>query len=119
MLILRIHWDTTCSVHAVLLAFGAVAFLLWWRHGRVTPDSSDTAAAAKVAAMDSLPLSLPSAMCSSTAEESWDVEKGLQQQHYSRPCSSKKEGWVLIHSLMSPALGTVQDCSAHFGGLAP
>jgi hypothetical protein len=72
-------------------------------------------ATATAAAITSPPSSLLSAMHSGTAEGSWDAERGLQWQSYSKPCSSKKEGWVVIRSVLSPALGAVHDCSIHFG----
>ncbi|WIA16604.1 hypothetical protein OEZ85_013271 [Tetradesmus obliquus] len=108
------------AIGAVLLVWASVAFVLWWRHWHRRPQKSlPGAAAAEAADLNSIPSVLSSTKTSSTAQQPSDVEKGVlqQPQQHSKSFSTRKEGWVLAHSLTSPALGPVKDSTVQFGEL--
>uniref|UniRef100_A0A383VEV7 Protein kinase domain-containing protein n=1 Tax=Tetradesmus obliquus TaxID=3088 RepID=A0A383VEV7_TETOB len=108
------------AIGAVLLVWASVAFVLWWRHWHRRPQKSlPGAAAAEAADLNSIPSVLSSTKTSSAAQQPSDVEKGVlqQPQQHSKSFSTRKEGWVLAHSLTSPALGPVKDSTVQFGEL--
>jgi hypothetical protein len=109
-------------MRAVLLAWLAVAVVLWWRHGRNKHDELPVVQYdAKSATIGSTPSLLASTTYSSTAGQELDIEQGLQlqqQQQHRRPCSSLREGWAKVHSITCPAVAPVKDSSVHFGEYA-